>query len=79
MFAVGVNLRPQAFLDVFRHPAYVAVGSLGQWLVKPLLGLLIAQVSVALLHLPPAVGTGLVLVGTATRNVQTYIPTCLEC
>lgn len=68
MFAVGVNLRPQAFVDVWRHPMYVAVGSLGQWLVKPLLGLLIAQLSVTLLHLPPAVGTGLVLVRLSVRG-----------
>ncbi len=62
MFAVGVNLRPQAFIDVFRHPVHVAIGSVGQWAVKPLVGLLIAQLSVMWLHLAPAVGTGLIMV-----------------
>ena len=38
------------------------MGSLGQWLVKPFLGLVLATTLVPLLGLPHAVGTGLILV-----------------
>ncbi len=41
---------------------YIAVGAAGQWLVKPLLGLILALTLVPLLGLPNAVGTGLILV-----------------
>jgi len=40
----------------------IVVGTLGQWLVKPALGVLLATTVVPLLGLPPAVGTGLILV-----------------
>ena len=40
----------------------LAIGSIGQWLIKPILAYLIALTFVPLLHLPPAVGTGLILV-----------------
>ena len=38
------------------------MGTVGQWLVKPALGVLVATTVVPLLGLPPAVGTGLILV-----------------
>lgn len=38
------------------------MGSVGQWLVKPLLGLVLATTLVPLLGLPHTVGTGLILV-----------------
>lgn len=41
---------------------YIAVGSVGQWLIKPLLGLILALTLVPILGLPNAVGTGLILV-----------------
>ena len=40
----------------------LVVGSVGQWIVKPLLAWLIALSFVPALHLPPAIGTGLILV-----------------
>ena len=40
----------------------ILVGTLGQWVVKPALGLLLAVTVVPLLGLPHAVGTGLILV-----------------
>ena len=43
---------------------HIVVGSVGQWVVKPLLGLVLALTMVPMLGLPNAVGTGLILVRT---------------
>ncbi|CAL8467631.1 g7169 [Coccomyxa elongata] len=77
MFAVGVNLKVEAFKEVFKKPQYIAVGAAGQWLVKPLLGLILALTLVPLLGLPNAVGTGLILVscvsGAQLSNYATFL------
>jgi hypothetical protein len=43
----------------------ILIGTLAQWLIKPALGVLLATSLVPLLKLPPAVGTGLILVGAS--------------
>ncbi|KAK9831012.1 hypothetical protein WJX81_008474 [Elliptochloris bilobata] len=77
MFAVGVNLRLECFHEVFRRPQDILVGTLGQWVVKPLLGLLLAVTVVPLLGLPHAVGTGLILAacvsGAQLSSYATYL------
>ena len=40
----------------------ILVGSVCQWIIKPLLGLILALTLVPLLGLPHAVGTGIILV-----------------
>ena len=42
----------------------ILVGTVCQWLVKPILGLLLALTLVPVLGLPHAVGTGVILVQT---------------
>jgi predicted Na+-dependent transporter len=44
---------------------HILVGSVGQWLIKPLLGLVLALTLVPMLGLPNAVGTGLILVSSS--------------
>ncbi|KAK9816977.1 hypothetical protein WJX72_007732 [[Myrmecia] bisecta] len=77
MFAVGVNLKPEAFAHVFKTPQHILVGVIGQWLIKPLLGVLLASTLVPALGLPPAVSTGLVLVscvsGAQLSNYATFL------
>lgn len=48
---------------------HILVGSLGQWIVKPLLGLTTAASVVPLFGLPAAVGNGIVLVRTTCSNM----------
>lgn len=58
------------------------MGSVGQWLVKPFLGLVLATTLVPLLGLPHAVGTGLILVRAscylAGAVVVCYTGSCTE-
>ncbi|CAL5219530.1 g1380 [Coccomyxa viridis] len=77
MFAVGVNLRPEAFKQVFMSPKTILVGNVCQWIVKPLLGLILALTLVPVLGLPHAVGTGIILVscvsGAQLSNYATFL------
>ena len=50
----------------------ILVGTLGQWVVKPALGLLLAVTVVPLLGLPHAVGTGLILVSPPVQPILTW-------
>ena len=43
-------------------PQHILVGCVGQWVIKPVLGLILALTLVPMLGLPTAVGTGLILV-----------------
>jgi len=52
----------------------IVVGTLGQWLVKPALGVLLATTVVPLLGLPPAVGTGLILVRRSALDQPLALP-----
>ncbi|KAL0051459.1 hypothetical protein WJX82_007853 [Trebouxia sp. C0006] len=77
MFAVGVNLQLKAFAKVFKTPKLLLLGVVGQWIVKPLLGIILASTLVPALNLPPEVATGLVLVscvsGAQLSNYATFL------
>ncbi|KAI5067565.1 hypothetical protein GOP47_0018093 [Adiantum capillus-veneris] len=77
MFAVGINLKYSDFTSAFKRPSVLAVGYIGQYVVKPLLGVLFATVAVSYLHLPDAIGTGLILVscvsGAQLSNYATFL------
>lgn len=77
MFAVGVNLQLQAFATVFKAPKLLLLGTFGQWVVKPVLGTLVASSLIPALKLPPQVATGLILVscvsGAQLSNYATFL------
>ncbi|KAL0026743.1 hypothetical protein WJX79_009671 [Trebouxia sp. C0005] len=77
MFAVGVNLQLKAFAKVFKTPKLLLLGVVGQWIVKPLLGITMASTLVPALNLPSEVATGLVLVscvsGAQLSNYATFL------
>ena len=54
---------------------HIMVGCVGQWVIKPLLGLVLALTLVPMLGLPNAVGTGLILVRTpAVAALSSFYP-----
>ncbi|KAK9797443.1 hypothetical protein WJX73_005772 [Symbiochloris irregularis] len=71
MFAVGVNLNLSAFVEP------LLVGQVCQWVIKPLIATLVALSFRPLLRMPPAVGTGLILVGCVSgaqlSNYATFL------
>lgn len=77
MFAVGINLNSSDFVSAFKRPRVLAAGYLGQYFVKPLLGVLFASIAVSYLHLPEAIGTGIILVscvsGAQLSNYATFL------
>jgi predicted Na+-dependent transporter len=58
MFAVGVNLSIEDFKHAVERPGPIALGLAGQYVLKPLLGVVVATLSVRFLPLPEAVGKG---------------------
>jgi BASS family bile acid:Na+ symporter len=72
MFAMGVGLRPADFARVRRSPIALALGILGQLVLLPALGVLVASQS----GLPMEMQVGLVLVaacpGGPSSNLYTY-------
>eukprot|EP00850_Spirogloea_muscicola_P016412 SM000133S26778 [mRNA] locus=s133:9559:12346:- [translate_table: standard] len=77
MFAVGVNLSVHDFELVLHRPAAIALGYFGQFVVKPVLGVLASSTLIPLLHLPEAIGSGLVLTacvsGAQLSNYATFL------
>ncbi|MCO5600150.1 hypothetical protein L7F22_054258 [Adiantum nelumboides] len=77
MFAVGINLNYSDFINAFKRPSVLAVGYIGQFVLKPLLGVFFATIAVSYLHLPDAIGTGLILVscvsGAQLSNYATFL------
>jgi predicted Na+-dependent transporter len=59
MFAVGLNFSLKDFGKAFERPGVLAIGFFCQYLVKPLLGVVFAAISVSILRLPEAVGMSL--------------------
>lgn len=57
MFAVGVNLSIKDFIHAFERPGPIALGLGGQYVLKPLLGVIFSTLAVQILHLPDAIGT----------------------
>ncbi|CAL4975045.1 unnamed protein product [Urochloa decumbens] len=73
MLSMGLTLTLEDFRRCLRNPWTVGIGFLAQYMIKPLLGLAIAQT----LKLPAPLATGLILVsccpGGQASNVATYI------
>ncbi len=73
MLGMGLTLTPADFRRIVERPRDVFVGALSQWLLMPVF----AYVLVVVLGLPPEIGLGLILVGTApggtASNVMTYL------
>jgi BASS family bile acid:Na+ symporter len=73
MFGMGLTLRPVDFALVARHPLPVLLGVAAQYVLMPLLALLV----VFLLRLPPELAAGVILVGCApggtASNVVAYL------
>ena len=60
MFAVGVNSTVKDFIEAIKRPDAIAVGYIGQFVIKPLLGFLFGTLAVAVLNLPTALGKKLI-------------------
>lgn len=73
MFGIGLSLRTADFLAVLKSPRALAVGLSAQLLLLPLLAFALA----VLMHLPPEIAVGLMIIalapGGATSNVLTYL------
>lgn len=73
MFGMGLTLQPKDFSAVVQHPLQVLVGVLAQFIIMPLLALLLTK----LFHLDPIIALGVILVGCCpggtSSNVITYL------
>lgn len=73
MFTMGLTLRPVDFGLVLRRPLPVLLGVVAQYVIMPL----VAVVVVTVLSLPPALAAGVILVGCApggtASNVVSYL------
>ena len=73
MFGIGLSLRTADFRAVLRTPRALAVGLSAQLLLLPAIGFTLA----VLMHLPPEIAVGLMIIalapGGATSNVFTYL------
>ena len=73
MFGMGMTLRVEDFRTVLRHPHEVAIGVVAQFLVMPLVALLLVKA----FGLPPELAIGVILVGTCpggtASNVISYL------
>lgn len=73
MFGMGLTLTPPDFAVIAKRPIPVVIGVVAQFVVMPLLGLLVASV----LGLPAALAAGVILVGCCpggtASNVVSYL------
>ena len=73
MFAMGLTLTAQVFLDVFKQPMKVILVSVIQFLWMPLAGFLVALG----FNFPPEIGIGFILLGACpggtASNVMTFL------
>ena len=73
MFAMGLTLTAQVFIDVFKQPMKVILVSVIQFLWMPLAGFLVALA----FNFPPEVGIGFILLGACpggtASNVMTFL------
>lgn len=73
MFGMGLTLKPVDFALVARRPLPVLIGVVAQFVIMPLVALLV----VAVMDLPDAVAAGVILVGCApggtSSNVVSYL------
>lgn len=77
MFSVGINSSAKDFILAIKQPDVIALGYIGQYVIKPLLGLAFGSIAVALLGLPDAIGSGIILTscvsGAQLSNYATYL------
>ncbi|KAG9445096.1 hypothetical protein H6P81_016436 [Aristolochia fimbriata] len=77
MFAVGVNSSAKDFLEAISSPGAILAGYIGQFVVKPLLGLLFGTLAVTTFNLPTSIGAGIMLVscvsGAQLSNYATFL------
>ncbi|KAG2636256.1 hypothetical protein PVAP13_2NG442012 [Panicum virgatum] len=77
MFAVGVNSSVEDFIEAIKRPDAIAVGYIGQFIIKPLFGYLFGTLAVTVLNLPTALGAGIMLVscvsGAQLSNYATFL------
>ena len=73
MFGMGLTLRPVDFALVARRPVPILVGVAAQYVLMPMLAVFVSWV----LHLPPEIAAGVILVGCApggtASNVVSYL------
>lgn len=73
MFGIGLTLKASDFSEVFRRPMAVAIGTLGQFTIMPILAWLLCLV----FNLPPDIAVGVIPVGCCpggtASNVMTYL------
>lgn len=73
MFGMGLTLSLDDFREVVKRPFDVAIGVLGQFLIMPLLAVLLTQI----IPMSPEVAAGVILVGCCpggtSSNVMTYL------
>ena len=73
MFGMGLTISADDFREVARRPYDVGVGVLGQFLIMPLLAVLLTKI----IPMPPEVAAGVTLVGCCpggtSSNVMTYL------
>ena len=73
MFGMGMTLKPEAFLFVFKRPLDILTGTLAQFIIMPLLAFAISKG----LKLEAALAAGMILVGACpggtASNVITYL------
>ncbi|XP_039136856.1 probable sodium/metabolite cotransporter BASS5, chloroplastic isoform X2 [Dioscorea cayenensis subsp. rotundata] len=77
MFAVGVNSSPKDFIEAIKRPGAIAVGYVGQYVIKPLFGYLFGTILVSVFHFPTSLGAGIMLVscvsGAQLSNYATFL------
>ena len=73
LFTMGTTLKPDNFINVFRHPREIAVGISAQYLIMPLLAFSLAS----LFSLDAALNVGLILVGTVPGGTASDVVTFL--
>eukprot|EP01018_Ginkgo_biloba_P012857 Gb_31164 [translate_table: standard] len=77
MFAVGINSSAEDFILAIKRPKVLASGYIGQYIIKPLLGLAFGRAAVTVLHLPDAIGSGIILTscvsGAQLSNYATFL------
>lgn len=73
MFGMGLTLSVDDFREVVKRPVDVTIGVLGQFLIMPLLAVLLTRI----IPMPPEVAAGVILVGCCpggtSSNVMTYL------
>ncbi len=73
MFGMGLTLSLDDFREVVKRPFDVTIGVLGQFLIMPLLAVLLTK----FIPMPPEVAAGVILVGCCpggtSSNVMTYL------